>query len=77
MKKLTAKQRRILEFIIEFLKMEQMAPSVYEIADELSVKTSTVFAHLFALQKKGYISRSRKARSIKVIRKISTSDCNK
>lgn len=70
MKKLTAKQRRILEFIIEFLKMEQMAPSVYEIADELSVKTSTVFVHLFALQKKGYIMRSRKARSIKVIKKL-------
>ena len=70
MKKLTVKQRRILEFIIEFSRMEEMAPSVYEIADELSIKTSTVFAHLFALQKKGYISRSRKARSIRILKKI-------
>ncbi len=64
MKTLTEKQKNILEFIEEFLDHEGMAPTVYEIADHFSIKTSTVFAHLRALQRKKQLSRSSKARSI-------------
>ncbi len=64
MKTLTEKQRNILEFIEEFLDREGMAPTVYEIADHFGIKTSTVFAHLRALQRKKQLSRSSKARSI-------------
>ena len=63
MKTLTEKQRNILEFIEEFLDREGMAPTVYEIADHFGIKTSTVFAHLRALQRKKQLSRSSKARS--------------
>ena len=64
MKGLTQKQRNILDFVEKFMNNEGMAPTVYEIADEFQIKTSTVFAHIRALQKKNYLSRSSKARSI-------------
>lgn len=64
MKTLTEKQKNILEFIEDFLDREGMAPTVYEIADNFKIKTSTVFAHLRALQRKKQLSRSSKARSI-------------
>lgn len=64
MKGLTAKQRGILVYIEDFITAEGMSPTVYEIAEHFQIKTSTVFAHLRALQKKNCISRSSKARSI-------------
>ena len=64
MKKLTEKQGKILDFIMEFRKKHDMAPTVYEIAESFAIKTSTVFAHLRALQKKKFIVRTSKARSI-------------
>ena len=70
MKGLTAKQRDFLNFIKRFSAEEGMAPTVYEIADEFGIKTSTVFAHLQALQKKGYLTRSSKARSIALSKNV-------
>lgn len=66
MKGLTDKQRQVLEFIESFEEANGMAPTVYEIAENFSVKTSTIFSHLRSLQKKKYLSRSSKARSIMV-----------
>lgn len=68
MKGLTEKQRNILNFIEDFMEVNIMAPTVYEIAEHFNIKTSTVFAHLRSLQKKNYITRSSKARSINLIR---------
>jgi repressor LexA len=45
-----------------------MAPTVYEIADFFKIKTSTVFAHLRALQRKNQLNRSSKARSISLMK---------
>lgn len=64
MKGLTEKQRSILNFIEDFMEVNMMAPTVYEIAEHFNVKTSTVFAHLRSLQKKNFLTRSSKARSI-------------
>lgn len=64
MKGLTDKQREILDFIEGFTDSEGMAPTVYEIANHFDIKTSTVFAHIRALQRKGFLTRSSKARSI-------------
>jgi repressor LexA len=64
MKGLTEKQRKMLDFIEGFQEKESMAPTVYEIADHFDIKTSTVFAHIRALQRKGFLVRSSKARSI-------------
>ena len=66
MKALTDKQKGILDYIEEFIEQEGMAPTVYEIADFFGIKTSTVFAHLRALQRKSHITRTSKARSITV-----------
>jgi len=59
-----------LDFIDDFLDREGMAPTVYEIADHFDIKTSTVSAHLKALQRKDQISRSSKARSISLRKRI-------
>ena len=64
MKGLTQKQKNIIEFINEFMNTQEMAPTIYEIAEHFHIKTSTVFAHIRALQKKNYLTRSSKARSI-------------
>lgn len=64
MKATTEKQKNILSFIERFQEENGMPPTIYEIADEFHVKTSTIFAHLRALQKKKLLTRSSKARSI-------------
>ncbi len=68
MKGLTQKQQNILDFIGEFLGRQGMAPTVYEIAQHFDIKPATAFAHLRALQRKGYIDRSSKARSVTLLR---------
>jgi repressor LexA len=68
MKELTEKQKDILDYIEDFIEQESMAPTVYEIADHFGIKTSTVFAHLRSLQRKNWLTRSSKARSISLSR---------
>ena len=70
MKGLTEKQKQVLEFIECFEEANGMAPTVYEIAEHFSVKTSTIFSHLRALQKKKYLSRTSKARSIVLVKPL-------
>lgn len=64
MRKLTEKQKNILDFIEDFLERESMAPTVYEIAENFGIEPSTVFAHLRSLQQKKHLTRTSKARSI-------------
>ncbi|MGE4564016.1 MAG: transcriptional repressor LexA [Victivallaceae bacterium] len=64
MRGLTEKQREILNFIEIFQERAGMPPTVQEIADNFNVKSSTIFAHLRALQRKNQLARSSKARSI-------------
>lgn len=64
MKGLTVKQKSIVDFIEDFMEAMGMAPTIYEIAEHFQIKTSTVFAHIRALQKKSVLQRSSKARSI-------------
>ena len=66
MKGLTEKQKNMLEFMEDFMNTTGMAPTIYEIAEHFQIKTSTVFAHIRALQKKGLLTRSSKARSIRL-----------
>ena len=68
MKGLTTKQQEILDFVDMFARRERMAPTVYEIADHFDIKSATAFAHLRALQRKGYVTRSSKARSLTLVR---------
>ncbi len=63
----TDKQQEILDFIAEFQNQEGMAPTIDEIARHFAISPATAFSHIRALQKKGYLNRSSKARSLVVI----------
>ena len=64
---LTPKQLRVLIFIRDFTHARGYAPTMQELADEFGVSKVTVFEHIGALQKKGYLRRSRhKARSLRL-----------
>jgi len=66
---LTARQRRILEFIERFIIDEQYPPTMAEIGRAMGIRSKNgVNDHLVALQKKGYITRSSRARSIRLLR---------
>ena len=69
-KGLTRKQQAILEFIIQCIRDNGMPPTIAEIGDKFGItSTNGVNDHLVALEKKGYIERSSKARSIHVLEK--------
>ncbi len=59
MKKISAKQQRILEYINEFSLSHGYPPSVREICAEMELRSpSTVHAHLKKLQEAGYLEPS-------------------
>ena len=56
MKKISAKQQRILDYISEFSLEHGYPPSVREICTEMGLRSpSTVHAHLKKLQEAGYL----------------------
>jgi repressor LexA len=64
---LTPKQLRVLTFIRDYSRAKGYAPTMQELADEFGVSKVTVFEHIAALQRKGYLKRSRhKARSLRL-----------
>lgn len=64
---LTPKQLRVLTYLRDFSRARGYAPTMQEMADEFKVSKVTVFEHVAALQKKGYLKRSRhKARSLQL-----------
>jgi repressor LexA len=67
---ITKRQKEVLEFIIDCIRDEGMPPTIAEICKAFGI-TSTNGAndHLVALERKGYIERSNKARDIRVTEK--------
>ncbi|MCQ2379211.1 MAG: hypothetical protein MJ016_08440, partial [Victivallaceae bacterium] len=62
---LSRRQKELLDFIRDyFCRRDGMAPTIRECARHFGICDSTVFAHLAALVKKGYIVRTSQARSI-------------
>jgi repressor LexA len=58
---------RVLTFIRDYSHAKGYAPTMQELADEFGVSKVTVFEHISALQRKGYLRRSRhKARSLRL-----------
>jgi repressor LexA len=51
-------QRKILLAIRDFIHRQDMPPTVRELGQMFSLKSSTMFAHLKALEKKGFIRRT-------------------
>jgi len=70
---LTDRQESILRFIIDSIRDYGRPPTIAEIGEEFGItSTNGVNDHLIALEKKGYIERSSKARSIHVTPKGAT-----
>ena len=59
MKKISAKQQRILEYISEYTSAQGYPPSVREICAEVGLSSpSTVHSHLKRLRELGYLERT-------------------
>lgn len=66
---LSKRQLKALNFIIRFIKDHGFPPTVRELQKELGVSSVRgASIHLEALEKKGYIERSGKARGIRILR---------
>ncbi len=71
-KGLTRRQASILQFIIDSIRERGMPPTIAEIGARFKISsTNGVNDHLLALERKEYIERSSKARSIRVTEKAS------
>jgi repressor LexA len=73
-KGLTRRQADILQYVIECIRELGYPPTIAEIGERFRISsTNGVNDHLRALERKGYIERSSKARSIQVTDKAATS----
>ena len=65
----TKSQRRVLDFIKEFIEKRQYSPSFQEIADGLGLKSlATVFKHVGHLKKKGLLKDSfNRSRTLEIV----------
>ncbi|WP_416730322.1 transcriptional regulator [Fictibacillus sp. JL2B1089] len=70
MRDISAKQRRALEVINEFIEVNERPPTVREIGDIMGLRsTSTVQAYLCRLKDRGLITwEERKPRTLKLIK---------
>jgi len=66
---LTAQQKRVLDFMVEYLASKGFPPTLREIGEGIGLSNvSAVRGHVSALEKKGYIVRTAdKARSIRIV----------
>jgi len=70
LKGLTKRQRDVLNFINAYISKYGFSPSIRDIAREFRITPRGASIHLIALEKKGYITRSKKARSVRVVNRI-------
>lgn len=79
MKKLTSRQKAILDYISEQVRTKNYPPSVREICKEMELSSSsTVHSHLRALERKGYIKRDpTKPRAIEILHPATRSGSRK
>jgi len=64
---LTGRQRRVFDYLVEFLQERGYPPTLSEIAAKLGLSRVGVMKHLMTLERKGYIRRSRRARDIELV----------
>jgi len=75
-KGLTKRQADVLDFIVQYMNSVGYPPAFSDIAAEFGItSTNGVADHLAALEKKGYILRSSKARSITLTPKAAARVC--
>ncbi|HOP80119.1 MAG TPA: transcriptional repressor LexA [Armatimonadota bacterium] len=67
-RKLTARQREVLEFVINFVSERGFPPSIREIGSAMQISSLRgVTVHLDALERKGWIRRENASRGIQVL----------
>jgi repressor LexA len=72
-KKLTARQREVLEFIVNHIAERGFPPSIREIGAALGISSLRgVTVHLDALERKGWINRENASRGIQVLVPVPT-----
>ncbi|AMW32688.1 transcriptional repressor LexA [Fervidobacterium islandicum] len=64
MKELTERQQQVYEFIKEYITIKGFAPSIRDVARHFKMTPRGAQQHIIALEKKGYIKRSKGARAI-------------
>jgi len=64
---LTERQRRVFNYLVQFLQEKGYPPTLSEIAEMLGFSRVGAMKHLVALERKGYIRRSNRARDIELI----------
>lgn len=66
---LTKRQREVLDFIAEFIRVRRYSPSLEEIAAHFGLKAvATVHKHVSCLERKGFIKRAwNRSRSIEIV----------
>lgn len=64
---LTERQRRVFDYLVEFLQERGYPPTLSEIATKLGLSRVGAMKHLMVLERKGYIRRSRRARDIELV----------
>lgn len=71
MRKLSIKQKQVLEAIEFFINKNNYPPTLRELANMLKCDTRPVFEKLMVLEEKGYIKTTpSRARSIVILKKI-------
>ncbi len=64
---LTAKQERALRCLRELAEAQGRTPSYAELAQAMGISTTAAYAHITALEKKGWVRRQRRARGLEMI----------
>ena len=68
MKGLTVRQKKVLDYIKEYIEEEKYPPTIREIADYLGISVKGSYDHVKALEKKSYIKcRGNRSRAIEVL----------
>src|SRR5579884_2868577 len=57
-RRLTERQREVLEFIAHFIEQNDVSPSIQEIGQAIGTSATAALAHVVALEKKGYLRRN-------------------
>lgn len=64
-KLLTKKQKRVYDFIVKFINENEYAPTIREVAKGLNLSSpATVYNHIEALRKKGYLENNKRGTRI-------------
>jgi len=73
---LTPRQREILNWIKAFIRKHDMPPTVREIGAAFGMKSSSVFQHLKALERKGYLERGKLGSRSLIVKGVRRSACH-